>query len=149
MSRRNPAQTKTYREMKITKPRTYDYDKLAEEILEWAEQEDSINLCAFCVERGYLPGTLWDIQQKHEPFAQAYEFARMRLAERRERMLNADMLNAGSFHRYQAQYDPFLRKDETDEKDKDAARRKGIVESEQTNLVMLAQMAAEGKISQK
>jgi hypothetical protein len=46
-------------------------------------------------------------------------------------------------------YDPFLDKAEEADKDKDAARKKGIAELEQANLVKLAQMAAEGKITQQ
>jgi hypothetical protein len=63
--------------------------------------------------------------------------------------MNNDLLNYGAWNRYQRGYDPFLAKDEDEKEDKDAARRKGIAQAEQMNLVMLAKLAAEGKIAQE
>jgi hypothetical protein len=117
-------------------------------MIEWVKDEESINIAQFCADRGYLPGLIWRLEQENEDFSYAYTITRLKLAERRERLLNADMLNYGSWQRYQRGYDPFLAKDEDDKEDKDAIRRKGIAESEQMNLVALAKLAAEGKISQ-
>lgn len=130
------------------RPREYDANKIADELKEWVKDEDSINFAQFCADRGYLPGLIWRLEKESQDFSDAYTLAKLKLAERRERYLNADQLNYGAFQRYQSGYDPFLTKAEDEEKDKDAHRRKGIVESEQANLVALARMAAEGKISQ-
>ncbi len=129
--------------------RQYDPILMAEELLEWVKDEESINFSGFCFDRGYLPSLIWRIEKESTEFSEAYALAKMKLAERRERFLNAEMLNYGSFQRYQGGYDPFLMKAEDDEKDKDAHRRKGIVETEQANLVMLAKLAAKGEISQE
>lgn len=134
---------------KVGRPRVYDPEKIAEEMLEWVKDEDSINIAQFCADRGYLPALIWRLELESEDFTYAYTITRLKLAERRERLLNADLLNYGAFQRYQYGYDPFLAKDEDAKDDKDASRRKGIAESEQMNLVVLAKMAAEGKISQK
>ena len=131
------------------RPREYDPDLIAEELLQWAKEEESINFTQFCADRGYLPSLIWRLEQEHEDFAYAYTIAKMKLAERRERFLNSNLLNYGAYQRYQSGYDPFLTKSEDSEKDKDAARKKGLLESEQVNLVTLARMAAEGQISQK
>lgn len=131
------------------RPREYDPDLIAQELLEWAKEEESINFTQFCADRGYLPGLIWRLEKEHADFAYAYEIAKMKLAERRERFLNANLLNYGAYQRYQSGYDPFLTKAEDNEKDKEAARKKGIVEAEQMNLVTLARMAAQGQISQK
>ena len=131
------------------RPREYDADKIAQELLQWVKDEDSINFAGFCADRGYLPGLIWRLEKESEEFSNAYILAKMKLAERRERFLNAEMLNYGSFQRYQSGYDPFLTKAEDEEKDKDAHRKKGIVENEQANLFLLAKLAADGKISQK
>lgn len=133
----------------LGRPRKYDPDKIAEELLEWAKDEESINFVGFCAERGYIPELIWRLDKEFESFSYAYQIAKMKLAERRERLLNAEYLNYGAYQRYQAAYDPFLSKAETQEKDADAARRKGIVEAEQANLFTLAKLAADGKISQK
>lgn len=131
------------------RPRVYDAEKIAEELLAWSKDEDSINIAQFCADRGYLPALIWRLEKESEDFAYAYTIARLKLAERRERLLNNDLLNYGAWQRYQRGYDPFLCKDEEDKEDKDAARKKGVVEAEQMNLFTLAKLAAEGKISQK
>ncbi len=92
---------------------------------------------------------IWRLEKESEDFSYAYTITRLKLAERRERLMNHNLLNYGAWQRYQRGYDPFLAKDEEEKDDKDAARKKGIVETEQINLVMLAKLAADGKISQK
>lgn len=129
--------------------RIYDPILIAEELLEWVKDEDSINFSGFCADRGYLPTLIWRLEKECTEFSEAYTLAKLKLAERRERFLNSDMLNYGAFQRYQSGYDPFLTKAEDEEKDKDAHRKKGIVEKEQANLFILAKLASEGKISQR
>jgi hypothetical protein len=131
------------------RPREYDAEKIADELVEWAKQEDSINIAQFCADRGYLPGLIWRLEKESEDFSYAYTISRLKLAERRERMLNTDLLNYGAWQRYQRGYDPFLAKEEDEKDDKDAARKKDVVVTEQMNLVMLAKLAADGMISQK
>jgi len=134
---------------KSGRPREYDAEKIASEMLEWSRHEESINIAQFCADRGYLPGLIWRLEKESEEFSYAYTITRLKLAERRERLMNNNLLNYGAWQRYQRGYDPFLAKDEDDKEDKDAARKKGIVETEQMNLVMLARLAASGEISQK
>jgi hypothetical protein len=134
---------------KVGRPRVYDPDIIAKELIEWAKDEESINMTGFCADRGYLPGLIWRLEQESQDFADAYTIAKMKLAERRERHLNADQLNYGAWQRYQRGYDPFLDRHERSIADEDASRKKGIVEQESMNLVTLAQMAAQGAISQK
>lgn len=143
-----PSKQKMLEKRKPGRPREYDADKIAAELLEWAKDEESINIAQFCADRGYLPGLIWRLEKESEDFSYAYTITRLKLAERRERLMNADLLNYGAWNRYQRGYDPFLSKDEDEKEDKDANRRKGIVQAEQMNLVMLAKLAAEGKIAQ-
>lgn len=127
----------------------YDPLEIARQMLEWSKLEDSINIVGFCADRGYVPNLIWRMDKENEEFAEAYMITKMRLAERRERLMNADLLNYGSWNRYQRYYDPFLAKDEDDKEDKDAARKRGVVENEQANLILLAKLAASGEIAQK
>lgn len=144
-----PTKAQMLAKRKGGRPRIYYADKIAEELLEWVKSEDAINMAQFCSDRGYIPELIWRLDKESEDFSHSYTITKLKLAERRERLLNADMLNYGSFQRYQRGYDPFLARSEEDKEEKDAARRKGIVESEQSNLFLLAKIAAEGKISQK
>lgn len=131
------------------KNRQYDPDKMAEELLEWVKDEESINFSQFCADRGYLPGLIWRLEKESEEFSFAYQIAKMKLAERRERHLNAEMLNYGAYQRYQSDYDPFLNKHENCEKDKDSARKKEVVKEERLTLAALLKLASSGEISQK
>lgn len=131
------------------KNRQYDPDKMAEELLEWVKDEESINFTQFCADRGYLPGLIWRLEKESEEFSYAYQIAKMKLAERRERFLNAEMLNYGAYQRYQSDYDPFLNKHENVEKDKDSARKKEVVKEERLTLAALLKLASDGEISQK
>ena len=134
---------------KVGRPPVYDAEKLAAELIDWSKNEESINITQFCCDRGYLPGLIWRLEKENTDFSNAYILARMKLAERRERMLNEGLLNYGAWQRYQRGFDPFLAKEEEEVADKDAARKRGIVQAEQANLVTLAKLAAQGKISQK
>lgn len=133
---------------KAGRPREYDAEKIAAELLAWAELEDSITIAAFCADRGYQATLIWRLEKESEDFSDAYQLTKMRLAERRERYLNCNQMNYGSWARYVKSYDPFLSRDEDIEKDKDAARQKGVADKEAANLVTLARMAAEGVIKQ-
>lgn len=144
-----PSKQKLLEKRKPGRPREYDAEKIAQELLEWAKDEESINFAQFCADRGYLPGLIWRLEKESEEFSYAYTITRLKLAERRERLMNNDLLNYGAWQRYQRGYDPFLAKDEDEKEDKDAARRKGIAQAEQMNLFVLAKLAAEGKISQE
>ncbi len=128
--------------------RIYDYRVIAAEMEEWVKKEDSINVAQFCVKHKYLPGLIWRLDKEFEEFSRVYTLAKLTLAERRERMLNAGTLNYGAWHRYQRGYDAFLHKVEETQEDREADRKKGIAQSEQMNLVTLARMASEGKIAQ-
>jgi hypothetical protein len=140
---------KAREKIKQIRNKAYDVETVIEHLMEWVEEESSINFANFCFLYGIHPQTIWRWQKQHPEFDEAYTLAKLKLAERRERQVNAEMINYGSFMRYQSGYDAFLLKDEDEAKDKDAKRRKGIAESEQANLVLLAKLAADGKISQK
>lgn len=133
----------------VGRPREYDPLIVAKQILEWSADENSINIAQFCALNGYVPMLLWRLERENDDFNYAYTIAKLRLAERRERLLNSNELNYGSFQRYQSCYDPFLDKFEEDKLDKEATRKKGIAQQEQTNLVLLAKLASQGKITQK
>lgn len=131
------------------RPRVYDPVIIGQEMLEWVKDIDSINIAQFCADRGYLPPLIWRLEKECEEFADAYGIVKLKLAARREVMLNEGLLNYGTWQRYQRGYDAFLAKDEDEKDDKDAARRKGVADSSQMNLFLLAQMVADGKITQK
>jgi hypothetical protein len=128
---------------------TYDHKIIIREMMDWVKKEDSINFCDFCFERGYTPALIWKLEKDIEEFHNAYQLVRMKLAVRREELVNAELLCEKAFSRYQAHYDPFLRGHEEELKDKDAKRKRGAAEQERVNLVMLAKLANQGLIAQE
>lgn len=126
----------------------YDGPTIAMQLTAWVKKDDSINFVGFCADFSYPPYVITNLEKSCDEFAEAYILAKMRLAERRERLMNEDKLNYGSFARYQAMYDPFLGKHEEDEKERDSKRKLGIMIAEQANLSKLAKMAADGLIKQ-
>src|SRR5215213_7525902 len=118
-----PTKSQLLEKRKAGRPREYDSQKIADELIEWTRDEESINIAQFCADRGYLPSLIWRLEKESEDFSYAYTIARLKLAERRERLMNNDFLNYGAWQRYQRGYDPFLAKDEDEKEDKDAARK--------------------------
>jgi len=111
------------------RPVVHDPIKMAEQLLEWVEKDESINICGFCADNGYRATLIREKCKSSDEFKDAFEKARLRLAERRERYLNIDMLHTSSFGKYQSYYDPFLDRYEDKKKDQDARRKKEIAEA--------------------
>lgn len=127
------------------KPLNHDPIKVATQLMLWVKKETSISMCDFCWQHGYTQDVIRKLAKNYEDFYNDLQLVKMKMAERRERLLNAELLERGTFHRHQALFDPFLNKFEESKKDKEASRKAGIVKNEHANLVTLAQLAAEGK----
>lgn len=136
------------KEVKYT-PRKYDRSLIILEMMDWVKKEDSINFASFCFDYGYQPSLIWRLDREDDEFHDAYTLAKLKLAERRERQLNAEMMHYSAYMRYQRSYDAFLARSEEEEKDREAIRRQNLTKAEQQNLVLLAKMAGEGKLAQK
>jgi hypothetical protein len=126
----------------------YDRDIICEQLKEWGEKDTSINLCEFCAVKGYLPSLLWSLEKSDEAFNRQFTLTKLRLAERRERMLNARKLDTGSFHRSQRSYDAFLKKDEDEKAERDAALRVKIEKQKNINVSDLMERLNNKQIKQ-
>jgi hypothetical protein len=132
---------------KATLPK-HDPAELSKTILEWADRDDSMSMAQFCVEYKIVPQRIWDYDKLYPDFHDAYELTKLTLAVRREAMLNCESLNYGAWMKSASMYDTFIRKHEEDVADAEAERRAGIAKEERMNLVQLAKLCSEGKISQ-
>lgn len=90
------------------RPRKYDYEKEAKDLLEWSLKEDSYNILAFVNPKEYTFNTMLRFIEGSEAFAEAFQKAYQRCAQRREKMLNQKKLNYGIWERYADLYDPSL-----------------------------------------
>ncbi len=102
------------------RPRLYHPEEEAKAIDEWSKLDNSINLVGFCVYRDICPDYIYDWEKESTEFSQALKKAKARLADRREKMMNENKLNYGSFNRYQSVFDPFLYKHEDNLKAREA-----------------------------
>jgi len=91
-------------------PRTHDRSKVAQDLIEWAQRETSINLCAFCREYkvNASPVIRWAKEDPDE-FGQAYEYAKLCLGERREKMLKDNLIHVKAYDLNATTYDLFMR----------------------------------------
>jgi len=131
------------------RPKEYDYTVVMKELDEWSKLDDSINIVGFCASHGYLADVIRRMIRDYEDFENTYLLAKMRLADRREKLLNSEKLNYGSWNRYQKMFDPFLDKFEEKEKDRDMKRKMASLKQDDiVNLATMAKLFADGKICQ-
>ena len=92
------------------RPKEFDRDKIAKDLIAWAKLPDSINLCKFCVTyEVFIPPKYIAVWAKEsDTFSAAYEFAKMCLGARREEMLNSDQLHVKAYDLNAKTYDYFL-----------------------------------------
>jgi hypothetical protein len=93
------------------RPRKWDRDKVAQDMLEWAKQPDSINLNKFCAlyEPPIPPSFITKWANQSEEFDQAYESVKSSLGYRREEMLTNNTLHVKAYDLNATVYDYFIR----------------------------------------
>jgi hypothetical protein len=103
--------------MAFGRPRVFDREKVANDLVEWAKKDDSINLNKFCAlnEPRIAPSklTLW--AKEDNDFREAYEEAKCFLAYRREEWLNSQQLHVKTYDLNATVYDYFLREERRDQ----------------------------------
>lgn len=91
--------------------RIFDREQIAEDLVTWAQKDDSVNLCHFCAT--YKPPiapqklTLW--AKEDDEFSEAYEIAKSFLGYRREQKLNKNELHQKAYDLNASTYDYFLK----------------------------------------
>lgn len=120
------------------RPEKYPTDKMIKELEEWVKREDSINICGFCADHGYSYELFRGKVMKNEDFKDLYEVVRLKLADRREKMLNSDLLHSHAYNRYQSCYDTFIDKYEDEKKDQEAERKIKIAQAQPKDTIDLA-----------
>lgn len=97
--------------MVMGRPREHDRNAIAQELIEWSKLPDSTNLNGFCCSRNPpLPPTkIFQWAKECDYFRQCVDCAKAALAERREKMLNMDLLHAKAYDINARVYDAFLK----------------------------------------
>ena len=103
--------------MTAGRPNEHDRDKLAQELIEWAKKDDSINLNAFCCSREppIAPSKIALFRNEHAKFRQAYEIAKTYLAARRETYLGMKLLHQKAYDLNASVYDVFIKEEKMEQ----------------------------------
>lgn len=130
--------------MVMGRPRKHDREKIATELIEWAAQEDSLNLNAFCCTRNppIAPSKITEWSKECENFREAYEAAKAFVGDRRERYLKEDKLHVKAYDLNARVYDHFLsdnhKSEKRYEKELETELQKGISEDYEDKLMKIA-----------
>lgn len=99
------------------RPRVHDREKIAEELIEWAMKDDSLNLCEFCCTRQppLTPSKITHWSNESEEFRQAVDIAKAAIGSRRERKLTNNELHVKAYDLNATTYDYFLKHEKRDQ----------------------------------
>ena len=94
----------------VGRPREHDREQIAKDMIEWAKLPDSINLCGFCCSREppMPPSKITQWAKECDEFRKAYETSKAFLGNRREHLLNAELLHVKAYDLNAKTYDAFL-----------------------------------------
>ena len=106
------------------RPRKHDREKIAEDLIEWAEEETSINLNKFCAINKLPPSKLSLFAKENDDFRQSLEVAKAFLAYRREEYLTDGMLHVKGYDVSVAAYDYFVREERREQAQFEAGIKK-------------------------
>jgi hypothetical protein len=95
----------------MARPREHDRDQIADELIKWAEKDDSINLNKFCAINALPPSKLSQWAKEEDAFRQSYELAKAHLAARREQWLGFGALHVKAYDICAPAYDYFLKEE--------------------------------------
>ncbi len=112
----------------------YDREQAAEDLLEWSQLESSLNLNGFCAYYKVPPSYVSRWAKENEIFRQAYELAKARLGERRERLLSQDLLHVKAYDLNANVYDPFLKEERREQLQFEADLAKKVAETPKNDL---------------
>jgi hypothetical protein len=92
------------------RPEKYDRKQIALDLIAWAKQDDSINLCKFCCLHDPIipPPYLSEWAKEDKDFSEAYRVAKSFLGFRREEKLNRDEMHVKAYDLNAKTYDFFL-----------------------------------------
>lgn len=99
------------------RPRRYDLNELADELVEWSKQPQNITLLDFCNDYMIVQTYLSDWAKEHEKFSEALLYAKSQIGARRERLVSYGKLDRAAFGRAQGMYDRMINDYEREEKE--------------------------------
>lgn len=90
------------------RPREWDREALAKDLVEWAQLDTSVNLNGFCAKHLMAAQKLTQFARECENFRSAYEIAKTIVGARRESKLSKQELHVKAYDLNARVYDHFL-----------------------------------------
>ncbi len=115
------------------RPREHDRDAIAQEMIEWAKDEESINLNGFCCSREppLSPSMVLLWSKECPEFRRAYETTKAFIGHRREQRLNSGKLHVKAFDLNATVYDLFTKEDRRESAEFESELRKKEINKEE------------------
>jgi hypothetical protein len=132
--------------MAAGRPREYDLKKVANDLIEWAKKDDSINLNKFCAHNDIVPSTMLRWKDEDKEFREAYDKTKSYIAFRREEQLSKGKLHVKAYDLNATVYDAFSR-DEKMYMAKYEADVKKVADESQKQIIIEAVNYATAKCS--
>jgi hypothetical protein len=128
------------------RPREYDREKIAKDLIEWAKKPDSINLNKFCCSQQppLNPRRLTEFAGEHDYFLEAYETAKSYLAARREEKLTSNQLHVKAYDLNATTYDYFLKQEKRAQAQYESELKKQEDQKPQTVIIYASADLASG-----
>lgn len=105
------------------RPREHNREKIAQDLIEWAKRDSSINLNEFCCTRDppLNPRKISEWAKEDEYFREAYESAKAFIGFRREQKLKNNELHVKAYDLNAAVYDYFLKQEKREQAEFESA----------------------------
>lgn len=115
------------------RPREHDRDAIAQQMIEWAKDEESINLNQFCctLDPPIAPSTIILWTKECSEFRKSYEKTKAFLGYRREQRLNSGKLHVKAFDLNATVYDLFTKEDRRESAEFESELRKKEINKEE------------------
>jgi len=97
--------------MSVGAPRTHDREEVRNKMIEWALEEESLNLNGFCRRVMISPQCILRWAKEEELFGSTYNLVRSILGDRRERALKEGNLHVKAYDLNATTYDAFLKEE--------------------------------------
>lgn len=130
------------------RPKEYDLEQLANEILQWSKKSDSINLTQFVSEKEFPPQYISRWCNESSYFCEVLSMAKVNIGLNRQRQALEAKLTQQEFTRHEYRYDPFYREDERDEKTFESNLKKDVDKENKENTIHAAAEALKAIFSE-
>lgn len=92
------------------RPREYDRELIAQQMIEWVKRDNSINMCGFCSEYWVPYSRMWSWADEDEQFRDVMEMVKLKIAQRREEWVSAKLLHQTAYGMNARVYDKPMHK---------------------------------------